>query len=346
MVDALVQHEGIGFVCGYGEDGLPVVLGKAGQRNLHTGDVRGEDPLAPYARAEGYGAASIDTRVWQVRRVMDFAHAGDLMVVSTVYPDGTVAALEELIGSHGGMGGEQTDAFLFHPADMAVPPTRNSTDVFHILNARRGQPVSAAAPATSRGSGGDQDEWSLGNLWTGIKHVRRWLGRAVRAVVLDRSAYQEIVQDARMTGPALLIGLAMATLAALLDGGDRLVADLAVRWAAWFLVVLAVFAAGRLLTRKGTYTRTMRALGFSSAATIFTLLALIPALAPLARLIVALVTFLAAWMGAAEAHEARGWRSLLLPVIAVAVVVVAPAVTLALLSGAAFTIQSIFGAGR
>jgi hypothetical protein len=57
MVDALVQHEGIGFVCGYGEDGLPVVLGKAGQRNLHTGDVRGEDPLAPYARALLSGAA-------------------------------------------------------------------------------------------------------------------------------------------------------------------------------------------------------------------------------------------------------------------------------------------------
>ena len=28
MVDALVQHEGIGFVCGYGDDGVPVVLGK------------------------------------------------------------------------------------------------------------------------------------------------------------------------------------------------------------------------------------------------------------------------------------------------------------------------------
>jgi len=346
MVDALVQHEGIGFVCGYQDDGVPVVLGKTGRRNLHTDEVIGQDPLLPYARAEGVGAASIETRVWQVRRVMDFAHAGDLMVVSSIYPDGTVAALEELIGSHGGVGGEQTDAFLLHPADMVVPPTRNSTDVFHILNARRGQPVSAAPQVKPRVQRAEVNQWTLANLWGGIKHVRLWLGRVARAVVLDRSAYQEVVLDSRMTGPALLIGLAMATLAAFLGGSGSPVVRLAIRWAAWLLVVLAVFAAGRLLTRRGTYTRTMRALGFSYAATIFTLLTLIPALAPLANLIAFLVTFLAAWMGASEAHEARGWRSILLPVVAVAVVVVAPAVTLALLSGAAFTIQSLFGAGQ
>jgi hypothetical protein len=146
MVDGLVQHEGIGFVCGYEDDGSPVALGKTGRRNLHTGAVVGDDPLLPYAvPGEGtVGAASIETRAWQVGRVMDFPHAGDLMVNSAVFPDGTVAALEELIGSHGGLGGEQTDAFLFHPADLEVPPTRNSIDVFHILNGRRGQPVGEA----------------------------------------------------------------------------------------------------------------------------------------------------------------------------------------------------------
>src|SRR5690606_8061547 len=118
MVDALVQHDGIGLVCGYDDQGTPVALGKEGVRNLHTGQVTGSDPLRWYAPAadEAYGHASLETRAWQVRRVMDFPHAGDLMVISTVYPDGTVAALEELIGSHGGLGGEQTDAFLFHPS--------------------------------------------------------------------------------------------------------------------------------------------------------------------------------------------------------------------------------------
>ncbi len=157
MVDAVVGHEGIGFVAGYDSDGVPVVLGKSGKRNLHTGEVTGEDPLLPYAsehRWNGPGArpapgcgeapgaedavpAQLEKRVWQVRRVMDFPHSGDLVVNSTSYPDGTVAALEEQIGSHGGLGGEQTDAFLFHPPGLEVPPTRNSCEVYTILNGYR-----------------------------------------------------------------------------------------------------------------------------------------------------------------------------------------------------------------
>ncbi len=62
---------------------------------------------------------------------------GLLIVNGALYPDGTVAAFEELIGSHGGLGGEQTDAFLLHPPDMPAPETRNSEDFFHLLNARR-----------------------------------------------------------------------------------------------------------------------------------------------------------------------------------------------------------------
>jgi hypothetical protein len=140
MVDALVQHPGLGLVVGYADDGTAVALGKQGRRNLHTGVVEGEDPLLVYAPASGHGAASVATRVWQLKRVMDFPSAGDLWVISTLYPDGTVAALEELVGSHGGVGGEQTDAFLFHPADLAVPETRNAIDVFPILNNYRAQP--------------------------------------------------------------------------------------------------------------------------------------------------------------------------------------------------------------
>ena len=123
MVDALVQHEGIWLVVGYADDGTAVAMGKKGRRNLHTGEVEGEDPLLVYAPQSGHGAASVET-VWQLKRVMDFPSAGDLWAISTLYPDGTVAALEELVGNHGGVGGEQTDAFIFHPSDLAVPETR------------------------------------------------------------------------------------------------------------------------------------------------------------------------------------------------------------------------------
>jgi hypothetical protein len=67
MVDALVQHEGIGMVLGYEDDMTVVVLGKRGRRNLHTGEVIGEDPVAPYAPAQGPGAASM-ARHWCARR--------------------------------------------------------------------------------------------------------------------------------------------------------------------------------------------------------------------------------------------------------------------------------------
>jgi hypothetical protein len=129
LIDALVQHEGVGLVVVADDTGVPLALGPRGARNLHTGDVTGDDPLALYGDAE--------LRAWQVRRLSDYPCAGDLTIISTVYPDNTVAALEELIGVHGGLGGEQTDSFLLHPADMVVPPTRSSTDIFALLNARR-----------------------------------------------------------------------------------------------------------------------------------------------------------------------------------------------------------------
>ncbi|HTP07879.1 MAG TPA: phage holin family protein [Anaerolineae bacterium] len=138
LIDGLAQHEGIGLVVVADESGVPIALGKQGQRNLHTDAVTGDDPLKMYGDP--------DLRARQVRRVADFPHVGDIMVLSTVYPDGTVAAMEELIGNHGGMGGEQTDAFLFHPDDMPVPATTNSADVFAILNARRGTPAAEIPP--------------------------------------------------------------------------------------------------------------------------------------------------------------------------------------------------------
>ncbi len=168
MIDALVQHEGLGMVVGYADDMTAVALGKGGQRNLHTGEVVGVDPVAPYARAEGHGAGTLETRIWQLRRVMDFPNAGDLWLISTVYPDGTVAALEELVGNHGGLGGEQTDAFIFHPADMAVGETRNSTDVFHILNNHRGKPVAEKPPVAAADRVAD---WAPKNLLKGLGQV-------------------------------------------------------------------------------------------------------------------------------------------------------------------------------
>jgi len=140
LLDGLVQHEGIGLVIGYGDDGSAVVVGRGGRRDLVTGGIEGEDPLLRYGDPE--------LRARQIRRVAEFPHAGDLILVSTLYEDGTVAAFEELVGNHGGLGGLQTEPFIIHPADMTVPPIEDSRGIFPLLNARRGLPDAEVAAST------------------------------------------------------------------------------------------------------------------------------------------------------------------------------------------------------
>ena len=344
MVDTLVQHEGIGIVCGYEDDGTPVVLGKNGKRNLHTNEVTGEDPLLLYAPfdPDAYGQADIETRVWQVRRVMDFPHAGDLMVISMVYEDGTVAALEELIGNHGGLGGEQTDAFLFHPADMQVTPTRNSADVFHILNGRRQQPATIAEESDEQETAVRDNVWSPTNLWAGIKDVKTWLSLAGRALVLDRSAYQEIVNDKRMTGPALLLGIVIMIASGIYQSKPEFVVLYVIlRTIAWFFSVFAVFVVGRILSRQGNYTRTMRGLGFAHIVYLVEVIAFIPPLAPFALFLAVFLGFISSWMGAAAAHNTRGWRTIILPFLVAIVTILIPFLIFVMLGSIVFSFNSV-----
>jgi uncharacterized membrane protein YvlD (DUF360 family) len=337
MVDALVQHEGIGMVLGYADDMTAVVLGKQGRRNLHTGEVVGDDPVAPYAPAQGIAAASIEKRVWQLKRVMDFPSAGDLWVISTVYPDGSVAALEELIGNHGGLGGEQTDAFLFHPSDMEAPDTRNATDVFHILDSHRNAPIlekpTPAQPTVS--------DWAPGVLIEGIRRFNVWLPRALGCIALDRNAYQQVVADPYMTGPALLIATLLTMLySAVTNRGVNLV-QLVNDLFFYFVGVAVVFAAGWVLTRRGSFTRTFRAMGFAQSALMLVAFALVLPFTGIVQSFVLVLSFLATWLGVATAHTVRGWRAALLPIIAFLVVIVASSVAGMLLAGAGYTLEAL-----
>jgi hypothetical protein len=112
LVDALRTHPGIAFVMGRSETGDSLVLGPRGQRNLTTDSVEGEDPLAPF------GPYAAD----HVRRTDSFPHCPDLVVNSTYWADlDEVAAFEELVGSHGGLGGTQAHPFVLHPPDLPWP---------------------------------------------------------------------------------------------------------------------------------------------------------------------------------------------------------------------------------
>jgi hypothetical protein len=155
----------------------------------------------------------------------EFENSGDLILNSTLYPDGTVAALEELIGCHGGLGGEQTDAYLFHPGDMQVPATRNSYEFKAILDSRRGLP--GPTPIPERAAVPKVNPWAPATLGTGLSQIGKWLGYAVGAVTLKRDVYREIARDAYMTGPALLIALIAQALQSLNEQGVSML------WTSW-----------------------------------------------------------------------------------------------------------------
>ena len=56
-----------------------------------------------------------------LKREDAMTHAPDLLLLSQYDPElGEVAAFEELIGSHGGLGGYQTQPFILHPREWEL----------------------------------------------------------------------------------------------------------------------------------------------------------------------------------------------------------------------------------
>jgi hypothetical protein len=96
-----------------------------------------------------------------------------------------------------------------------------------------------------------------------------------------------------------------------------------------------------LLGRKGEYSTTLRGVGFAHSIYVLGLLAFIPALAPVVRLVVSVMSFVGVWMGAAEAHDLHGWRGLIFPVVFLVVVVVSVVAVAALVAGAQFTLSTL-----
>ena len=109
-MQALADNPAVGFVVVMTLDG-PVAIGAGGTQVLRTGQVTGEDPLA------GFGP---DTRA-DFLRVAEFPHAPDIYLNSFYDPVlDEVAAFEELVGCHGGVGGWQTRPILVYPADWQL----------------------------------------------------------------------------------------------------------------------------------------------------------------------------------------------------------------------------------
>jgi uncharacterized membrane protein YvlD (DUF360 family) len=112
LIPTLRTHPGIGFMLVHSKRRGAVVLGGSGANYLDEGVIEGEDPLAPF------GASAVR----HVRRTDGFAHVADIMVNSAYdAKKHEVYAFEELVGSHGGMGGSQSFPFILLPHDWAIP---------------------------------------------------------------------------------------------------------------------------------------------------------------------------------------------------------------------------------
>ena len=88
-----------------------MVFGPKGTRYLDQDRVEGEDPTTLFG----------PHTVMSLKREDAMTHAPDLLLLSQYDPElGEVAAFEELIGSHGGLGGPQTEPFILHPVEWEL----------------------------------------------------------------------------------------------------------------------------------------------------------------------------------------------------------------------------------
>jgi uncharacterized membrane protein YvlD (DUF360 family) len=111
LIDGLLAHPGVGLVMVDSALHGPVVRGARGTHYLASGRIVGEDPLEPF------GPRAAESLV----RLNGFANTGDLVVIGPYDPDtGEVVSYEDLVGSHGGLGGRQGEPFLLHPADLPI----------------------------------------------------------------------------------------------------------------------------------------------------------------------------------------------------------------------------------
>ncbi len=112
LIPGLVKHEGIGFALVNSYTNGPMVIGADGIYYLNNDKIVGENPLENF----GKNAAM------HLKRHNEFKHMPDIMVNSFYNPENEeICSFEELIGSHGGLGGSQTRPFILYPSNWKDP---------------------------------------------------------------------------------------------------------------------------------------------------------------------------------------------------------------------------------
>jgi hypothetical protein len=111
LVASVAAHPGVAMLLVRSKAFGAVVFGPKGTRYLDEDRVEGEDPTTLFG----------PHTIMSLKREDAMTHAPDLLLLSQYDPElGEVAAFEELIGSHGGLGGPQTEPFILHPVEWEL----------------------------------------------------------------------------------------------------------------------------------------------------------------------------------------------------------------------------------
>ena len=112
LISEIVNNEYIGFILVRSSQKGDMAIGKNGIYYLGSGEIEGQNPL------EGFG----DNIAKHLKRNSTFKYTPDILVNSFYDAENDeVCAFEELIGSHGGVGGSQSEPFILYPSDWIVP---------------------------------------------------------------------------------------------------------------------------------------------------------------------------------------------------------------------------------
>lgn len=112
LIPGLVKHSGIGFILVNSIADGGMVISQNGIYYLDSDIIVGENPLEDF----GVNAAK------HLKRQNSFKNMPDILVNS--FYDAKfdeVCAFEELIGSHGGLGGDQSKPFILYPSEWSDP---------------------------------------------------------------------------------------------------------------------------------------------------------------------------------------------------------------------------------
>ena len=111
LIPGIINNEYVGFILVKSKEHGDLAIGKNGTYYLDSGEIEGENPL------DGFG----DNIVRHLKRTSSFEHTPDILV-NSFYDEKAdeVCAFEELVGSHGGAGGDQSKPFILYPSSWNV----------------------------------------------------------------------------------------------------------------------------------------------------------------------------------------------------------------------------------